>query len=174
MFEITWRRSARDSFLNAVSRLRSLATRASSSSLFSGSASGRFDGDGGAVSRRCGDEWRACKMAPTRVILMSCGSYNPPTNMHLRMFGMYIIDLSSSPPEQCRSCGAANIVVSRSVITHDVTSLPCVQLVYHVCMIGDPFLLNCSLYIFSQFFVPPYLMLHHISFNRKIYDIKIQ
>ncbi|XP_015604187.1 uncharacterized protein LOC107272016 [Cephus cinctus] len=25
-------------------------------------------------------------MAPTRVILMSCGSYNPPTNMHLRMF----------------------------------------------------------------------------------------
>ncbi|XP_017878130.1 uncharacterized protein LOC108623826 [Ceratina calcarata] len=26
------------------------------------------------------------KMAPTRVILMSCGSYNPPTNMHLRMF----------------------------------------------------------------------------------------
>lgn len=30
------------------------------------------------------------KMAPTRVILMSCGSYNPPTNMHLRMFGTYI------------------------------------------------------------------------------------
>ncbi|XP_017796839.1 PREDICTED: uncharacterized protein LOC108578095 [Habropoda laboriosa] len=26
------------------------------------------------------------EMAPTRVILMSCGSYNPPTNMHLRMF----------------------------------------------------------------------------------------
>ncbi|KAL0110795.1 hypothetical protein PUN28_014030 [Cardiocondyla obscurior] len=25
-------------------------------------------------------------MAPTRVILMSCGSYNPSTNMHLRMF----------------------------------------------------------------------------------------
>ncbi|XP_034939276.1 uncharacterized protein Nmnat [Chelonus insularis] len=25
-------------------------------------------------------------MAPTRIILMSCGSYNPPTNMHLRMF----------------------------------------------------------------------------------------
>ncbi|XP_033209712.1 nicotinamide/nicotinic acid mononucleotide adenylyltransferase 3 isoform X2 [Belonocnema kinseyi] len=25
-------------------------------------------------------------MAPTRVILMSCGSYDPPTNMHLRMF----------------------------------------------------------------------------------------
>ncbi|XP_057341049.1 nicotinamide/nicotinic acid mononucleotide adenylyltransferase 3 isoform X1 [Microplitis mediator] len=25
-------------------------------------------------------------MTPTRVILMSCGSYNPPTNMHLRMF----------------------------------------------------------------------------------------
>lgn len=25
-------------------------------------------------------------MAPNRVILMSCGSYNPPTNMHLRMF----------------------------------------------------------------------------------------
>ncbi|XP_036149253.1 nicotinamide/nicotinic acid mononucleotide adenylyltransferase 1 isoform X3 [Monomorium pharaonis] len=25
-------------------------------------------------------------MAPKRVILMSCGSYNPPTNMHLRMF----------------------------------------------------------------------------------------
>lgn len=32
----------------------------------------------------------ARKMAPTRVILMSCGSYNPPTNMHLRMFGTYI------------------------------------------------------------------------------------
>lgn len=30
------------------------------------------------------------EMAPTRVILMSCGSYNPPTNMHLRMFGTYI------------------------------------------------------------------------------------
>lgn len=30
------------------------------------------------------------KMAPTRVILMSCGSYNPPTNMHLRMFGTYM------------------------------------------------------------------------------------
>lgn len=30
------------------------------------------------------------KMAPTRVILFSCGSYNPPTNMHLRMFGTYI------------------------------------------------------------------------------------
>ncbi|XP_043248009.1 uncharacterized protein LOC122394887 isoform X1 [Colletes gigas] len=26
------------------------------------------------------------EMAPMRVILMSCGSYNPPTNMHLRMF----------------------------------------------------------------------------------------
>ncbi|XP_011307366.1 uncharacterized protein Nmnat [Fopius arisanus] len=25
-------------------------------------------------------------MAPTRVILMSCGSYNPPTHLHLRMF----------------------------------------------------------------------------------------
>ncbi|XP_014599219.1 PREDICTED: uncharacterized protein LOC106784325 [Polistes canadensis] len=25
-------------------------------------------------------------MSPKRVILMSCGSYNPPTNMHLRMF----------------------------------------------------------------------------------------
>ncbi|XP_071568010.1 nicotinamide/nicotinic acid mononucleotide adenylyltransferase 1 isoform X2 [Temnothorax nylanderi] len=90
MLEITWRRSARDSFLNAVSRLRNLATCASSSSssLFSGSAaSGRFDGDGGgAVGRRCGNEFRARKMAPTRVILMSCGSYNPPTNMHLRMF----------------------------------------------------------------------------------------
>ncbi|XP_036149247.1 uncharacterized protein LOC105828567 isoform X1 [Monomorium pharaonis] len=92
MLEITWRQSARDSFLNAVSRLRNLATRASSPSslsslsLFSGSASGRFDGDGGAVGRRCGDEWRARKMAPKRVILMSCGSYNPPTNMHLRMF----------------------------------------------------------------------------------------
>ncbi|XP_071626500.1 uncharacterized protein Nmnat isoform X1 [Temnothorax longispinosus] len=89
MLEITWRRSARDSFLNAVSRLRNFATCASSSSsLFSGSAaSGRFDADGGgAVGRRCGNEFRARKMAPTRVILMSCGSYNPPTNMHLRMF----------------------------------------------------------------------------------------
>ncbi|XP_029173321.1 uncharacterized protein LOC114942181 isoform X2 [Nylanderia fulva] len=28
----------------------------------------------------------SAQMAPTRVILMSCGSYNPPTNMHLRMF----------------------------------------------------------------------------------------
>lgn len=27
------------------------------------------------------------KMSPKRIILMSCGSYNPPTNMHLRMFG---------------------------------------------------------------------------------------
>lgn len=91
MFEITWRRSARDSFLNAVSRLRNLATCASLSSLLlSVSAPGRFDGDGGAVGRRCDNEWRARKMAPTRVILMSCGSYNPPTNMHLRMFGMYI------------------------------------------------------------------------------------
>lgn len=91
MLEITWRRSARDSFLNAVSRLRNLAVCvSSSSSLFSGNASGRFDGDGGAVGCRCGDEWRARKMAPTRVILMSCGSYNPPTNMHLRMFGTYI------------------------------------------------------------------------------------
>nr|KAF7434686.1 hypothetical protein H0235_002877 [Vespula pensylvanica] len=25
-------------------------------------------------------------MSPKRIILMSCGSYNPPTNMHLRMF----------------------------------------------------------------------------------------
>ncbi|XP_011641668.1 uncharacterized protein LOC105430047 [Pogonomyrmex barbatus] len=88
MFEITWRRSARDLFLNAVSRLRNLATCGSSpSSSYSGCVSGRFGRDGGAaVDRRCGDEWRACKMAPTRVILMSCGSYNPPTNMHLRMF----------------------------------------------------------------------------------------
>ncbi|XP_011055066.1 PREDICTED: uncharacterized protein LOC105146473 [Acromyrmex echinatior] len=87
MLEITWRRSARDSFLNAVSRLRNLATCASLSSLLlSVSSPGRFDGNGGAVGRQCGDEWRARKMAPTRVILMSCGSYNPPTNMHLRMF----------------------------------------------------------------------------------------
>ncbi|KAG5319365.1 NMNA1 adenylyltransferase, partial [Pseudoatta argentina] len=87
MLEITWRRSARDSFLNAVSRLRNLATCVSLSSLlFSVRSPGRFDGNGGAVGRQCGDEWRARKMAPTRVILMSCGSYNPPTNMHLRMF----------------------------------------------------------------------------------------
>ncbi|XP_012146971.2 uncharacterized protein LOC100881101 isoform X2 [Megachile rotundata] len=31
-------------------------------------------------------EIKGGEMAPTRVILMSCGSYNPPTNMHLRMF----------------------------------------------------------------------------------------
>ncbi|XP_015176642.1 PREDICTED: uncharacterized protein LOC107066500 [Polistes dominula] len=36
------------------------------------------------VSRCCLTE--KDKMSPKRVILMSCGSYNPPTNMHLRMF----------------------------------------------------------------------------------------
>ena len=30
------------------------------------------------------------KMQLKRVILMSCGSYNPPTDMHLRMFGKFI------------------------------------------------------------------------------------
>ena len=25
---------------------------------------------------------------PTRVVLLQCGSYNPVTNMHMRMFGM--------------------------------------------------------------------------------------
>jgi len=122
MFEITWRRSARDSFLNAVSRLRNFATCASSSSLlFSGSTSGRFDGDGGAVGRRCGDEFRARKMAPTRVILMSCGSYNPPTNMHLRMFGTYILICHPHPSGAVSI--VANTVTSYSVITHDITSL---------------------------------------------------
>lgn len=118
MLEITWRRSARDSFLNAVSRLRNLATCVSL--LFNGTASGRFDSDEGAVSRRCSDEWRACKMAPTRVILMSCGSYNPPTNMHLRMFGTYISICRHSHPNTYR---AANIVASRCVIMHDVTAM---------------------------------------------------
>ena len=29
------------------------------------------------------------KMAsPQKVVLLACGSFNPPTNMHLRMFGM--------------------------------------------------------------------------------------
>lgn len=147
MLEITWRRSARDSFLNAVSRLRNLATRASSSpsTLYSGSASGRFDGDGGAVGRRCGDEWRACKMAPTRVILMSCGSYNPPTNMHLRMFGTYIsIYRHPHPVPIERQISSRHValsrMMSRRVITHDVTSLPCVQLVYNACTIRGSFL----------------------------------
>lgn len=116
MLEITWRRSARDSFLNAVSRLRNLATRTSSvsSTSSSGSASGRFDGDGGAVGRRCGGEWRACKMAPTRVILMSCGSYNPPTNMHLRMFGTYIsICRHSRPVPIERQIPSRHVALSR-------------------------------------------------------------
>jgi len=26
-------------------------------------------------------------MTPTKVVLLACGSFNPPTNMHLRMFG---------------------------------------------------------------------------------------
>lgn len=26
-----------------------------------------------------------------KVVLLACGSYNPPTNMHLRMFGKFII-----------------------------------------------------------------------------------
>lgn len=28
-------------------------------------------------------------MAPRKVILLACGSFNPPTNMHLRMFGKF-------------------------------------------------------------------------------------
>lgn len=28
---------------------------------------------------------------PTRVMLLACGSFNPITNMHLRMFGEYIV-----------------------------------------------------------------------------------
>ncbi|XP_029671033.1 uncharacterized protein LOC115240187 isoform X1 [Formica exsecta] len=67
-----------------VSTLRDFVTCVSL--LWFGRVSGRFNCDGGAVSRRCYFELRARKMAPTRVILMSCGSYNPPTNMHLRMF----------------------------------------------------------------------------------------
>ncbi|KAG7190253.1 hypothetical protein KM043_006372 [Ampulex compressa] len=45
----------------------------------------RFEEHEGVVVNTC-SELRREKMAPTRVILMSCGSYNPPTNMHLRMF----------------------------------------------------------------------------------------
>ena len=26
---------------------------------------------------------------PTKVVLLACGSFNPITNMHLRMFGKY-------------------------------------------------------------------------------------
>jgi len=148
MFEITWRRSARDSFLNAVSRLRNLATCASLSSLLlSVSFPGRFDGDGGAVGRQCGDEWRTRKMAPTRVILMSCGSYNPPTNMHLRMFGTYIlICLHSSGITFYR---AVNTVMSCSIIIHDVTLLPCMKFVYYFLHDNTVFIsVNFSLYIF--------------------------
>lgn len=28
--------------------------------------------------------------SPRRVVLIACGSYNPVTNMHLRMFGEWI------------------------------------------------------------------------------------
>lgn len=88
---MAWRRSTRDAHVhiaNAVSRLRSdLVTRCRYERF--GRVLGRFNGDGGAVNRRCYFELQVRKMAPTRVILMSCGSYNPPTNMHLRMFGTY-------------------------------------------------------------------------------------
>lgn len=29
--------------------------------------------------------------SPTKCVLLACGSFNPVTNMHLRMFGRYII-----------------------------------------------------------------------------------
>ena len=31
--------------------------------------------------------------APTRVVLLACGSFNPITNMHLRMFGKFNYDV---------------------------------------------------------------------------------
>lgn len=158
MFEITWRRSARDSFLNAVSRLRNLVTCVSSLSvsLFGGSASGRFDDDGGAVGRRCGGEWRACKMAPTRVILMSCGSYNPPTNMHLRMFGTYRFVVVSL---ECHFYRAANVVTSCyhawcHIAAMRAACLSCLSCLYNV------FLLTVLYIFFSWFFVPFCLMLN--------------
>lgn len=29
---------------------------------------------------------------PARVVLIACGSFNPVTNMHLRMFGKFCFD----------------------------------------------------------------------------------
>ena len=33
-----------------------------------------------------------------RLVLMSCGSYNPPTHMHLRMFGESSLLRAGHPP----------------------------------------------------------------------------
>lgn len=86
MLEITWRWMARDApRVMTISRLRDFVT--SVSVVFYACCPGRSDSSRGAVGR-CGWQKGLIKMAPTRVILMSCGSYNPPTNMHLRMFGM--------------------------------------------------------------------------------------
>ena len=32
---------------------------------------------------------------PTRIVLLACGSFNPITNMHLRMFGKNLIEARS-------------------------------------------------------------------------------
>lgn len=30
--------------------------------------------------------------APTNVMFMACGSFNPPTHMHFRMFGKHLLN----------------------------------------------------------------------------------
>lgn len=144
---ITWRQSICGAFVvNAFSVLRDrrtcvLAFRCDD-------VLGRFDGGGGAADRRCGGEWRSRKMAPTRVILMSCGSYNPPTNMHLRMFGKYISIRRHFSSE--RFCFYRTVDVARHVSLSRVTSHHC-----HACRLlllrlrrAKFVFINCTLCIF--------------------------
>lgn len=156
-FEITWRRSSRGAHVvnaSTVSRLRDLVTFASL--LRFGRISGRFNGDGGAVSR-CYFELRARKMAPTRVILMSCGSYNPPTNMHLRMFGTYI----TVRHHFFRIPSAVHIeqrMLSYFVIARDVTSLSRVVTYCCQCVCVMRLISVIYFYIFSFNFYLQYVI----------------
>ena len=34
-------------------------------------------------------------LSPTRTVLLAVGSYNPPTNMHMRIFGIKLYKLSN-------------------------------------------------------------------------------
>jgi nicotinic acid mononucleotide adenylyltransferase len=53
-----------------------------------------------------------------KIVLLSCGSFNPITNMHLRMFGKYICKL-----EQRDFCDYKSLQLSLSVSPHSLSHL---------------------------------------------------
>ena len=47
------------------------------------------------------EDWLAAGEQPSPVVLVSCGSFNPPTIMHLRMFDLATQALREVRPERC-------------------------------------------------------------------------